>query len=64
MVTEPVRQLRAAVETKDASAFVTAYDQLTGACNNCHQAMNFAFNRVQTPAMNPYPNQAFAPVRP
>jgi hypothetical protein len=25
-------------------------------------APNFGFNRVQRPAMNPYPNQVFAPV--
>ena len=31
------------------------------ACNDCHQATNFGFNRVQRPVMNPYPNQVFAP---
>ena len=62
MVTEPIKQLRAAVDQKDARAFVDSYDALTAACNNCHQATNFSFNRVQRPATNPYPNQLFAPV--
>jgi hypothetical protein len=59
MVTEPLAELRAAVGKKDAAAFVIAYDALTKACNNCHQATNFGFNTVQTPATNPFPNQLF-----
>ena len=59
MVTQPLKDLRAAIEKKDASAFVQAYDSLTAGCNNCHQATNFAFNSVQTPSTNPYPNQVF-----
>jgi hypothetical protein len=60
MVTEPLKDLRAAVDKKDSQTFGRAYNSLTAACNNCHQATNFAFNAVQTPAMNPYPNQVFA----
>lgn len=59
IVTEPLKQLRAAVEKKDSSAFGPAYDGLTAACNNCHEATNFGFNIVQTPTTNPYPNQQF-----
>jgi len=59
MVPAPLDELRKAVEKRDAAAFTAAYDQLTEACNGCHVATNFAFNRVQRPATNPYPNQAF-----
>ncbi len=59
MVTQPLKDLRSAIEKKDARGFVQAYDSLTAACNNCHQATNFMFNAVQTPATNPYPNQVF-----
>lgn len=62
MVPEPLAELRAAVEMKDSVAFPSAYDKLTAACNSCHDAMNFGFNKVQRPADNPYPNQVFAPV--
>ena len=58
---EPLIALRSAVGRKDAGAFAQAYDALTAACNNCHQATSFGFNTVQKPATNPYPNQAFAP---
>ena len=60
MVTQPLADLRTVVARKDATAFVPAYDALTAACNNCHQATNFGFNRVQRPASNPYPSQVFA----
>jgi hypothetical protein len=63
MVTMPMADLRAAVEDKDSKAFELTYDALTKACNDCHQATNFGFNIVQRPTTNPYPNQAFAPVR-
>ena len=62
MVTVPLMEVGAAVDKKDTKGFEQAYDKLTSACNDCHQATNFGFNRVQRPAMNPYPNQVFAPV--
>jgi hypothetical protein len=61
MITKPLADLRASVDKKDAAAFVQAYDALTAACNACHQATNFGFNRVQRPDTNPYPDQVFAP---
>jgi len=60
MVTEPLKQLQTVIDRKDARGFNQAYDALTAACNNCHQATNFSFNTVQTPAANPYPSQVFA----
>jgi hypothetical protein len=63
MVNEPLAALRTTVENKDTAAFEAAYDKLTDACNSCHEAMNFGFNRVQRPANNPYPNQVFVPAQ-
>lgn len=62
MVTQPLEDLKAAVARKDNEAFEQAFDALTTACNNCHQATNYGFNRVQRPdGVNPYPNQVFVP---
>jgi hypothetical protein len=61
IITQPLADLRAAVNKKDSGAFARTYDALTAACNNCHQATNFGFNRVQRPETNPYPDQVFAP---
>jgi hypothetical protein len=60
MVTEPLKELRAAIDNRDSRAFEQAYDALTASCNDCHQATNFGFNRVQKPALNPYPSQVFS----
>jgi len=61
MMTEPLRELAGIVAMKDSKAFPEAYDALTSACNNCHQATKVGFNRLQRPTMNPYPDQVFSP---
>jgi hypothetical protein len=61
MITKPIADLRSAIGRKDTAAFAQAYDALTDACNRCHQATNFGFNRVRRPDANPYPDQVFAP---
>jgi len=48
-----------AVDAKDSDAFVKAFDNLTDACNRCHQATKFGFNVVVRPVSNPYSNQSF-----
>ena len=61
MIADPIAQVKAAIDKKDAKAFGESYDTLTNACNGCHKAMDFAFNVVQRPKTNPYPNQVFTP---
>ena len=61
MVTVPLMDLAASVAAKDRERFERDYDELTGKCNDCHDATNVAFNRVQRPSGNPYPNQVFTP---
>src|SRR5262245_25498953 len=61
MTTAPIQMLRAAVAAKDREAFAKAFDSLTVACNSCHQATNFGFNRVTTPSGNSFLNQDFTP---
>jgi hypothetical protein len=63
MGTALVAEVRKAVDAKDTAAFERAFDGLTAGCNNCHQATNFAFNRVRRPTTNPYPNQQFEPAK-
>jgi hypothetical protein len=64
MIVGPLAQVRAAAEKRDASAFAEAYDLLTVACNNCHDATNFGFNVVARPTGNPYTNQVFQVAHP
>jgi hypothetical protein len=55
----PLSHLGEAVEAKDQERFAKAFDELTEACNSCHQATKFGFNVVTRPASNPYTNQVF-----
>jgi len=64
MITQPLADLKDAVTSRDGEAFAQSYDALTTACNNCHQATNFGFNRLQRPETNPYPDQIFSPPPP
>jgi hypothetical protein len=61
IMTPAVHQLEEAADTKDEARFIKAFDELTDACNRCHEATNFGFNRVTRPSTNPYSNQAFEP---
>lgn len=61
MTTTPLGELGKAVTAKDTEGFVKAFDDLTSACNGCHQATNFGFNVVGRPTENPYTNQIFQP---
>jgi hypothetical protein len=63
MMSAPLKDLEEAVGAKDRDRFTRAFDDLTKACNGCHQATNFGFNVVVRPKDNPYVNQVFAPQR-
>jgi hypothetical protein len=41
-----------------------AYNNLTAACNTCHQSANRPFIVIQRPTGSAFPNQSFAPKRP
>lgn len=56
---QPLAQLELAIKTKDPIAFTEHYDQLTAACNSCHQNTDFGFNIVTRPTFNPFANQLF-----
>jgi hypothetical protein len=60
-VTVPLQDLAAAIKAQNAGKFDAAFDALTTACNECHQAENFGFNVIQRPTSNPYANQQFTP---
>ncbi len=61
MMTAPIHDLEEAANAKDQEKFSKAFDELTDACNRCHQAANFGFNVVTRPVSNPYSNQVFQP---
>ena len=61
MMDTPIKELQDIVAAKDRGRFFTGFDELTKACNGCHQAANFGVNVVARPSQNPYTNQVFQP---
>ncbi len=51
---QPFKELKSAIQLKDATAFAKAYVGLTNACNSCHQALNHGAVEI------PVPNQTSA----
>jgi hypothetical protein len=49
-VTErPFKELKSAIQSKDATVFAKAYADLTAACNSCHQALNHGVVEIVVP---------------
>ncbi len=57
----PLREIDTAIKAKSAARFDAAFDQLTAACNNCHQSADHGFIVIRRPATSPYTNQDFTP---
>jgi hypothetical protein len=60
---EPIAELKEAIKAGDGARFATAYEQLTAACNTCHQSTERGVIVVQSPASSPFPDQNFQPVK-
>jgi len=46
---QPFKELKSAIQSKDATAFAKAYADLTDACNSCHQALNHGVVEIRVP---------------
>jgi hypothetical protein len=47
---QPFKDLKGAIQSKDATAFTKAYGDLTDACNSCHQALNHGVVEIAVPS--------------
>ena len=54
-------ELGKAIAAQDRVKFAIAFDQLTAACNACHQVSQHSFVVIQQPISPPFNNQSFAP---
>lgn len=61
---EPMAALADAVKGKDTQRFAAAYQQLTAACDACHQAADRAVVVIRVPESNVFPDQDFTPAPP
>jgi hypothetical protein len=46
---QPFKELKSAIQLKDATAFAKAFAGLTDACNSCHQALNHGVVEIHIP---------------
>jgi hypothetical protein len=58
-----IERLEKAVEGKNSSQFITAFDELTNGCNSCHAGASKPFIHIQRPTEPPLTNQNFAPAK-
>ena len=61
---QPFVDLRKAIESKDRVAFSQAYEDLTSACNSCHQATNHGVVVIRTPTESSVSDQNFVETTP
>jgi hypothetical protein len=64
--TQPVDEVRGAIEAKDSVRFAKALNKFTFACNSCHQASGVGFIAIREPRTSPMltsplSDQAFRP---
>ncbi|MGB6909951.1 MAG: hypothetical protein WBE01_09515 [Methyloceanibacter sp.] len=57
----PIQLIHDAIEAKDSTKFSKAFNDLTAACNACHQAIGRGFIVIQVPTASPFSNQLFSP---
>ena len=57
--TQPLNEIGSAIRAKDILKFRKSFDNLTRACNECHQAASQGFIVIKRPSALPYTNQAF-----
>ena len=57
----PVQSIHDAIEAKDSTRFAKAFNDLTAACNACHQAIGRGFIVIQVPTASPFSDQSFSP---
>jgi hypothetical protein len=58
-----IERLEKAIEGKNSTQFIAAFDELTNGCNSCHAGAGKPFIRIQRPSEPPLSNQNFAPVK-
>jgi hypothetical protein len=63
-VSEPaLKAIEKSINAKDRAAFEISFNDLTSACNSCHQQANIGFVVIRVPTSSPFSNQVFPPTQ-
>jgi hypothetical protein len=63
IITGTITDLEDAIRARDFSKFSASFDNLTAACNSCHQAANRTYIAIRRPAQSNFSNQDFSPAK-
>ncbi|HEY6381494.1 MAG TPA: hypothetical protein VIY07_06775 [Pseudolabrys sp.] len=61
VITKEIVALEKAIDAKDYKSFAAGYDQLTAACNTCHQGTENGFIVIKRPTRPAFTNQDYLP---
>ena len=61
VITKEITALEKAIDAKDFKSFAADYDQLTAACNACHQGTENGFIVIKRPTQPAFTNQEYRP---
>ncbi len=56
----PLNELAKAIEARDSKKFISSFDNLTRACNSCHEAASQEFIIIKRPSILSFSNQEFS----
>jgi len=60
---DPMSVLEQAIKTAETSKASSAFEQLTEACNTCHQSVEVGVIVIKIPESSSFPNQDFRPAK-
>ena len=60
LITGAIADMEGAIATRDFSKFSASFDELTAACNSCHQAANRPYIAIRRPTRSNFSNQDFS----
>jgi hypothetical protein len=63
LITGTIADMEGAIAARDFSKFSTSFDELTAACNSCHQAANRPYIAIRRPTRSNFSNQDFLPAK-
>ena len=61
VITKEIVAIEKAIDAKDFKTFAAGYDQLTAACNACHQGTENGFIVIKRPTRPAFTNQDYSP---
>ena len=59
MLQPAIDSVNNSIQQKDVASFKRNFLTLTNTCNNCHQSVNYNFNKIKIPDTPPFSKQVF-----